>query len=248
MTRTQARYWATVATIVGLVLSALSLCSSLSGTVDDVIIPAPTSVTVTSSPTVTSLPSIVTGTPSATATVSSPAPVVVSSRPTRIVVPSIGLDVRVSTDICRVLDGMINPQVMAEACYYTAPDKPYQLPGSTTADLSVLFGHTWRKGTAAFNTLYDWRTQQFRVKAGDELWLQTEKSGELWLVYQLAGTYTPDKGDGPNSLMNSPDVWGAAGQTKPDTLLTIGCLQPDDLAQRSSKNIVVEWKFYGVRA
>ncbi len=89
---------------------------------------------------------------------------------------------------------------MMVACYYVAPDKPYTLPGSSTADLSVLAGHTWRGGNAAFNALFDWRTQSFTLRIGDELWVKTVASGSSSLVYRATELHTRPRTPWPTTL------------------------------------------------
>lgn len=168
------------------------------------------------------------------------------SIPVSIRVPSVGLDVQILPESCPVDDGMVHPPIdeAEKPCYYTAADKPYQLPGSDTADLTAIFGHTGHcdADCAAFNRLYDWQQQQWLVQPGDELYLRTEASGDSWLVYRAADFYTPDKyGDGAGSLANSSEIWGS--QPRPNYLLTIGCLQDADGSSRSSQNIVIGWTF-----
>ena len=246
MTRIQGRRMGWYCFIAAAVLSLLSLARSIAEPAMDMP-PAPVTVTASVVPTIASSPSA--PSPSTTTATSSvpPAVVVVPGRPTELRIPSIGLQARIHAQPCPLKDGALTPATYREACYYTAPDKPYQLPGSSTSDLSVLAGHTWRTGEAVFNPLYDWRAQAFRVRVSDELWLKTDTSGDRLLVYRALQTNTPAKGDGPDSLMNSSEIWGADGQTKPGLLLTIACLQPDDMALRSSRNVVIAWQYVGTR-
>lgn len=139
---------------------------------------------------------------------------------------------------------MIDPErdQITSACYYTAPDKPYRLPGSQTDDLVVLAGHTWRRGDAAFNFLWDWQRGAWSVAIGDEVWVRTQASGNAWLVYRAVSLHTPDKDGG---LASDESIWGTG--PLPNRLLTIGCLQPSDQTQRSNKNVVVAWDFVRVR-
>ncbi len=260
MTRTQARVWWLVCVLAATVLSVLSLLQPVASHEASAtpVVSSPVSTPAIAAPTTVPLPSVSASAitaapvPSSSPTVSTsivPAPAVhvPSGRPTELVIPSIGLRARIHAQSCPLVDGALKPATLAEACYYTAADKPYQLPGSSTSDLSVLAGHTWRTGEAVFNALYDWRTQTFRVQVGDELWLRTDASGDQLLVYRAVQTYTPAKGDGPDSLMRSTQVWGADGETLPGRLLTIACLQPEDLAVKSSRNIVIAWQYAGTR-
>ncbi len=171
-----------------------------------------------------------------------------SSAPTELRIPSVGLTLRVLPDVCPVDEnGDIHPATLGDACYYTADSKPYQLPGSETTDLSVIAGHTCRWcGEAAFNPVYDWQAQKFLVAVGDELWLKTAASGERWLVYRATATHTAAKGAGSGSLRESVEVWGSA--PKPRTLITLGCLQPNDGSPSSRENIAIEWLFEDIRS
>lgn len=130
---------------------------------------------------------------------------------------------------------------MGVACYYTAPDRPYVLPASDAPDVVVLAGHTWRGGDAAFNVLYDWRSERFGVRSGDELWVRTDASGGARLVYRADAFHTPAKQGG---LAQDSAVWGT--EPVPGRLLTIGCIQPTNLRQSSSLNAVVAWQFVRV--
>lgn len=140
---------------------------------------------------------------------------------------------------CPVVDGWLDPNRhrMFEACFYTAADKPYSLPGTNSADIVVLAGHTYRQGDAAFNFLWQWRSQRWGVKQGDELWVRTRSSGTAWLVYRATGLHSPARGD----LADDASIWGDG--PVPGRLLTIGCLQPTDLSQHASRNVVVVWQF-----
>lgn len=193
------------------------------------------------SPSVTSRPL-----PSSTATPVVPLQAIEQSAPVQLKVPSVGLDVEVLPNPCPVDDGMVHPPIdeAGKPCYYTAADKPYQLPGSSTTDLVAIFGHTGHcdADCAAFNRLYDWQGQQWLVESGDELYLRTNASGGSWLVYRASDFYTPDKyGDSTGSLANSSEVWGT--QPQPNRLLTIGCLQSADGVSKSQQNIVISWTF-----
>ena len=238
----QIRYWTIVSAvlIVVVLLTAWVWRQQVMRSTGQAPTPTPSYSTLTA-PLATSSPSESSDLVSAIAR-----PEIAPSIPVRMRVPSVGLDATILSVACPLdANGDLHPATLGEACYYTTPDKPYELPGTTTHDVSVLAGHTCRWcGDAVFNPLYDWQNQQFRVKIGDELWLKTEKSGEQWLVYRAIATYTPKKGSGTGSLRESTEIWGAA--PKPNRLLTIGCLQPNDGAPASSENIVIEWEFADV--
>lgn len=182
--------------------------------------------------------SLATATTSPGSVVTGEAAQIAPSVPRELFLPKTGTSIPIATKPCPVVNGLLDPDRshLETACYYTAPDRPYSLPGTSAADLTVLAGHTWRKGPAAFNALYDWRTQAFAVSQGDELWVRTEASGQRWLVYRAVSFHTPTKDGG---LANDTSVWGTA--PIPGRLLTIGCLQPTDLSQASTRNVVVAW-------
>jgi hypothetical protein len=144
-------------------------------------------------------------------------------------------------------DGLFDPDrtKMMAACYVNNPKFVYVLPGTKTADVSVMYGHTWRQGQAAFNVLFDWKRQQFTIKKGDEVWVRTKASGRRWLVYKASEFFKPAK-YGDKSLRTDTKIWGTAPM--PNTLITAGCLQPQDLDLHSSRNIVIKWQFAGVKS
>ena len=132
---------------------------------------------------------------------------------------------------------------MDQACVaYRPGEKDWsaklQLPGTDNDGQVVMFGHTWRQGAAAFNLLYDWQAQRTMLRAGDEMWVKTEASGNRWLVYTYTGEMrTPAK---PNLSSNQ---WAWPEKPHPGRLLTIGCRQPDNLGIHSYENLVFEWMF-----
>lgn len=167
------------------------------------------------------------------------APSIPPSVPREAYFPRAGVTVPIDGKPCPVVNGLLDPDRTAYgvACFYTAADKPYTLPASGTKDVTVLAGHTYRFGQAAFNVLYDWKAQTFAAAAGDELWLRTEASGDQWLVYRAIAFHTPPK----SGLATDASVWGTG--PLPNRLLTIGCLQPTDLKKAATQNVVVAWDF-----
>ena len=64
------------------------------------------------------------------------------------------------------------------------------------------------------------------------------------VILDVVYNHTAEGGhDGPTlswrGLANDTSVWGTA--PIPGRLLTIGCLQPTDLSQASTRNVVVAW-------
>ncbi|QPK83018.1 hypothetical protein G7Y29_09260 [Corynebacterium qintianiae] len=160
------------------------------------------------------------------------------SRPVVLEVPRIGLRAEFEPGDCRVKDGAINPATMRLACAFTAPDRPYELPGTHASDVVVTAGHTGAGVPGVFDSLYDARSNAHTVTLGDALYMRTEASGERWLKYVATDLHDPTK----DALAEDPAVWGT-GAT-PGRLLTISCIQP--LLSDSVRNAVVGWQFEGV--
>lgn len=181
---------------------------------------------------------------------------VAQSRPVAFKVPVVGLDIKVSTASCPIdKDGVVRPDYQNQACIDMRSSKPYQLPGSSSTDLTALFGHTCQTcvGAVAFNPLYDWHTSQFTVKQGDLAYIQTEASGGDWLAYEAVVFATPDKAIPSANTTAKPDlgslayseaVWGTA--PRPNWLVTVGCQQSATVGGKSVNNIAIGWKFVGV--
>ena len=217
--------------------------------------------TPTASPTTAALPSQVplpvpseipseqpsSSSPTASVTTKPQPPSIKASEPTLLYIPTLKKYVAMDNKSCpQDPDGLFDPDrsKMMAACYVHNSKYVYVLPGTSTADVSVIYGHTWRQGQAAFNVLFDWKRQQFRIKPGDELWVRTKTSGKRWLVYKASEFFKPAK-YGDKSLRTDTKIWGTAPM--PNTLITAGCLQPQDLDLHSSRNIVIKWTFVGVR-
>lgn len=188
-----------------------------------------------------------TSTPSPTPKQVVPPPIVIpGSRPVELYFPAFGVHILMDSAPCPVDSaGLYEPsqQTPQNACYIKDAQHPFVFPATNAADLSVILGHTWQQGNAAFNLLYDWRAQHFSVKAGDELEVRTEASGARWLVYKAVQFYTPEK-TGPNGLQHDTAVWGTAPE--PNTLVTVGCLQPPQVGVETTQNVVIKWALTGV--
>lgn len=172
----------------------------------------------------------------------SAAPVIPASRPVELFIPAIGLVAGFEAGDCRVTGGNIDPATMDLACAYTAPERPYSLPGTDSADVVVVAGHTGAGVDAVFNSLYDGDAGRHRVQVGDVAYLRTEASdaaGGAWLKYTATDLHEPQK----ELLAGDPDVWGTAAT--PGRLLTISCIQPPFYAP-SVRNAVVGWQLAGV--
>ena len=154
-------------------------------------------------------------------------------------IPTIDVHADFEDGACRVKDGAIDPATLDKACTYTAADKPYSLPGTSSPDVVVIAGHTGAGVPAVFDNLYDGSADHHRVKIGDKLYLRTADSGDNWLVYQATDLHDPVK----EGLSEDSSVWGE-GAT-PGRLLTISCIQPANPLQSSIRNAVVGWQFQG---
>ncbi|WP_342318426.1 hypothetical protein [Corynebacterium mayonis] len=182
--------------------------------------------------------------PSAAATLSAPRPIappeskeIAPGRPVQLAVPALGMDAPVEKGDCRVVDGAIDPARLREACAYTAPDRPYSLPGSDAPDVVVIAGHAAAGVPAVFDSLYDARANRHTVSLGDVLYVRTEVSSSDWLAYRATDVHEPQK----DALSASAQIWGT-GAT-PGRLLTISCIQPANPLADSVKNAVVGWQF-----
>ena len=174
------------------------------------------------------------------ATSTSPAPLDVSvepSRPVEMYIPALDLRAEFEQDVCATTDGAIDPDTMSKACTYTSDDRPYSLPGTDASDIVVIAGHTGAGVPAVFNDLYDGNADEHKVHIGDELFVRTEGSGDLWLVYEATDLHEPEK----SGLSQSEEIWGTSAT--PGRLLTISCIQPPNLLKVAVKNAVVGWQY-----
>ncbi|SDR69133.1 hypothetical protein [Corynebacterium timonense] len=159
------------------------------------------------------------------------------SRPVELAIPAIGLRASFEKDDCRVVDDVIDPVTLDEACAYTAPDRPYSLPGTSAPDVVVTAGHTGVGVSAVFDALYDGKNDRHNVAVGDVLYIRTEASGPDWLTYVASDLHAPKK----DGLAEDPTIWGD-GAT-PGRLLTISCIQPANPLAQSVQNAVVGWQY-----
>lgn len=166
------------------------------------------------------------------------APYIADGRPLEMYIPAIGLVAGFEQESCRLVDGLINPATLDLACAYTAPDRPYRLPGSNAEDIVVIAGHAGAGTDAVFDPLYNPDADHHNVRVGDVMYIRTETSGEQWLKYVVSDLHSPEK----RSLSQDVSIWGE-GAT-PGRLLTISCIQP--AFAPSVRNAVVGWQFAGV--
>ena len=159
------------------------------------------------------------------------------SQPVEMVVPNLGIDAEFEGGSCRVVDGAINPATRDLACAYTADGRPYSLPGTDAGDIVVIAGHTGLGVSGVFDRLYNGREDKHNVSLGDDLYVRTQDSGDLWLKYTATDLHDPEK----QGLPDSTDIWGEGPM--PGRLLTISCIQPANPFAPSVRNAVVGWQF-----
>lgn len=182
-------------------------------------------------------------TTSATTTTTQAAPAhIEASRPQEMVVPAIGMKAKFEDGDCRVVKGNVDPDGLNKACAYTAPDKPYQLPGTDAGDIVVIAGHAAAGVPAVFDKLYNPAENAHTLKIGDTMYLRTAASGEWWLKYEVTDLHDPMK----DALANAPEIWG--NDPTPGRLVTISCVQPTNPFEDSVRNAVIGWRFAGVSA
>lgn len=206
------------------------------------------------------LPALVPPAPSATASASLivPAPTVTqvdTSRPLEIYWPALASQpelarlarIGVSPAPCPVNNkGYIDPlwEDRMRACVVSGPHTAWQLPSSSSTGMTLIAGHTYRKGDAAFNGLYDWVRQRFTVSAGDEMWIRTSASGGAWLLYRAVEMVTVGKHGGPGSLQELSQDWDR--HPRAGRVFTVGCRQRAE-GGSSVENVVITWDYDGVR-
>jgi len=163
-------------------------------------------------------------TPTETYTAPAPTPTeapVAASAPTRVEVPSVGLDVPVLPVTPE--GGELDPPTLAEAYWIEA----YGSPGSDADNTVYLAGHSYDSGDAAFNPLFDRAEQVALVAPGDEIVVTTE-AGRLTYAVDSTERYPKDE------LADVEEVW----RIVPDRLVLITCFQRND-GGASQDNLVV---------
>ena len=165
-----------------------------------------------------------------------------ASRPQEMVVPAIDMKAKFEDGDCRVVKGNVDPGGLGKACAYTAPDKPYQLPGTDAGDIVVIAGHAAAGVPAVFDKLYNPAENAHTLKIGDTMYLRTADSGDWWLKYEVTDLHDPMK----DALANAPEIWG--NDPTPGRLVTISCVQPANPFEDSVRNAVIGWRFVEVSA
>lgn len=177
-----------------------------------------------------------------TTTTQAPPAHIDESRPQEMVVPAIDMKAKFEDGDCRVVKGNVDPGGLGKACAYTAPDKPYQLPGTDAGDIVVIAGHAAAGVPAVFDKLYNPAENAHTLKIGDTMYLRTADSGDWWLKYEVTDLHDPMK----DALANAPEIWG--NDPTPGRLVTISCVQPANPFEDSVRNAVIGWRFVEVSA
>ena len=164
---------------------------------------------------------------------------IAASPAVEMVIPRIELTAAFEEGSCRTVDGAIDPESITEACTYTPEDRPYELPASDASDIVVIAGHAGAGVAAVFDKLYDVSADAHSVAVNDRMFLKTESSGDRYLVYQVTDLHSPQK----DTLSTDDAVWGT--EATPGRLLTISCIQPQNVFAESVRNVVVGWQFLG---
>ena len=172
-----------------------------------------------------------TTTSATTTTTQAPPAHIEASRPQEMVVPAIGMNAKFEDGDCRVVKGNVDPDGLNKACAYTAPDKPYQLPGTDAGDIVVIAGHAAAGVPAVFDKLYN-PENAHTLKIGDTMYLRTANSGEWWLKYEVTDLHDPMK----DALANAPEIWG--NDPTPGRLVTISCVQPTNPFEDSVLSLI----------
>jgi len=174
--------------------------------------PVPTTTTTTTPP----------PTSPATPTTSPPAPGPVQvAAPVRVEVPSVDLAVDV---VPATPDGgELDPPTLGEAYWI----ETYGAPGTDSDNTVYLAGHSFDRGAAAFNPLFDRDAQVALVQPGAEV-VVTTAAGRL--TYAVQSTHRYPKG----TLADEDEVW----RIVPGRLVLITCFQRND-GGASRDNLVV---------
>lgn len=219
--RTAARAGVAVLGVVGLVL-ALVLVSS-GGQVH--LAARGTPVGSTSSATTSAEPAPVSASASPTNThqFTTAAPRTLSSS-THLVVPSVGLDVPVLP--LTPEKGVIDPPTQHEGYWIEPYGRPVG-PGEATDNTLYIAGHSWSKGSAAFNPLMGQNSKKHSIAVGDVVQVQTAAGTTSYTV-------TSAEHHAKSELAAATDVWAVS----PGRLVLLTCAL-DVKGRDTDDNLVV---------
>lgn len=156
------------------------------------------------------------------------------SRPVEMRIPSLDMTATFDDKNCRVDGGAIVPASVDRACAFTADDRPYVLPGTSSGDIVVLAGDGGGAGT--FRSLGDERS----LTPGASMYLKTRESGDRWLKYQVTDLHEPYMG----ALPDTADIWGNVPM--PGRLLTIARAAGTGSSEGDASFVVAGWQLQGV--
>lgn len=146
--------------------------------------------------------------------------------PLQVRVPAV--DIAASVVPTAFQDGAIDPPTFGEAYWIEA----YGAPDPEADNTVYLVGHSWSKGDAVFNPLFDRDAQTSEVAPGDEV-IVTTPDGDV--TYEIERTERYPKA----SLGDSDsDAYGDVWKVVPGRLVLITCFQRND-GGASQDNFVV---------
>lgn len=146
--------------------------------------------------------------------------------PVQVRVPAV--DIAASVIPTAFQDGSIDPPTFGEAYWIEA----YGAPDPEADNTVYLVGHSWSKGDAVFNPLFDRDAQTSEVAPGDEVIVTTPKGD---VAYEIERTERYPKA----SLGDSDsDAYGDVWKVVPGRLVLITCFQRND-GGASQDNFVV---------
>lgn len=161
--------------------------------------------------------------PSNTHAFSTAAPRTISSA-VHLVVPSVGMDVAVLP--LTPEKGVIDPPTQHEG-YWIEPYGQPVGPGQENDNTLYIAGHSWSKGSAAFNPLMGQGSTEHSLAVGDTVQVRT---ADGTTTYTVTRTEEYDKG----SLSEAADVW----EISPGRLVLLTCFL-DAEGHDTDDNLVV---------
>lgn len=159
---------------------------------------------------------ILTPTPSATKTETAPT-VIDPSPPVNIFIPNDDPNLAISTVVkpmapCQELIDPPRGEGAGDIYYCT----DFAMPGTNSGSKTVIAGHASKNIDTWLNRLQS----QGDSMVGKQILLQTEASGDQWLVYTVSDVFEPTK----EQLPYMTEVWGAPGQSTSNRLVVVTCL------------------------
>ena len=154
--------------------------------------------------------------------VSVPRPDPLPTQPLSLSIPRLGLTANVGS-MSVPADGRVNPPTPGSAYWI----RGYGTAGPASDNTFYLAGHTFRKGTAVFNTLLDVPNSDVTVVAGDDIEVTTPSAT---FRYTVTGTAIYDKA----TTDSESELW----KRMPGRLAIVTCFQYNG-GTSSTQNVVV---------